>query len=211
MCFRQKTTLCLKVKKGRKFYVVKTKHLVDEAKILLILNKIKLHNIIIPRLYEHSRRYLVQDYIAGPIPNPEVVIKKLSFIRKILNQLHKILNLDKKLFPYTKDCYDNQNKKPISSNIWLTKRVKRWFSKKQSLKEYRFDKNSTELAIQYFNKVKTKTKINFGAFSEQHFRLFKNKIGIFDFGRHIRFAPEEYDWAYLWWGYFLDFAQNQFD
>lgn len=198
-----------KIRKNNKFYVLKTDHFEDEAAILKILNqKIDMDsffnkNIIIPKLYEHSRKYLVEDFLDGKKIKIDNFNIYLNFIYGKIIILHQFLNNIEKLSAFTKDEQDLKKKKNISSSIWLKTRIKRWFSKKQSRPDYIFPKNLISPAIKYCLKIKNKCLINFGCFSAKHFRIYPKKLGIFDFGQHLRYAPVNYDWAYLWWGFFI--------
>ena len=199
----QKRPYVLKAKKYNNFYIIKTNHFDDEAKILKILNQTQIDNVIIPKLYEFSNKYIVEDYLTGKVPTINDVCKNMKLIRVSIDSFQKALNKINALGAYTKDSQDKNTKLYEASGAWLGARLKYWFADQGSEKKYRFNNESIKKSIEYFNKFNTKTIINFGAFSRQHFRIYKGKIGIFDFGRHIRYAPTEYDWAYLWWGYFL--------
>ncbi len=198
----------LKAKKENKFFVIKTDHHDNEVQILKILNQINIKDILIPKIYESSRLFLVEDYLPGLSPSINNLLKNIKVIRCSIESLHKELNTIDSFKQYTKDSHNKFSKLEESSEIWLNTRLKYWFSDDQSHKKYRFDNEQTNRSFEYFKKIDTKTIINFGAFSQQHFRIYKDKIGIFDLGGHIRFAPSEYDWAYLWWGYFIDKADK---
>lgn len=202
----KKRPYVLKAIKGNNFYVIKTSHFEDEAQILKILDNIKMKKIITPKLYEFSNKYLVEDYLPSKPPSIDEFKRQISLVRKAFNKLHRVLNQASKLKQYTKDSQDKNFKLYEASADWLVARLKQWFSNNKSETKYRFGKQETNQSIKFFNKIQSQTIINFGAFSEQHFRIYKDKVGVFDFGKHIRFAPAEYDWAYAWWGYFLNEA-----
>jgi hypothetical protein len=200
--------LLCKDKDGKKI-VLKTSHFQDEAKILKIL-KTKDNELIVPEVYYSGKKYIIEDYIPGKKlkifnKNGQIIIKG-KLLLKNLEILHSLLDINKdKLSKFTKSWRDKYQETPENSGIWLIKRINRWFSNEQSSQNWRFE---AELPIikKLCQKTKAKTVINFGAFSPSHARLIGNKLGIFDFGQHVRWAPEPYDLAYLWWGYLMDFA-----
>jgi signal recognition particle subunit SEC65 len=201
----KKRPYVLKVKKNNKYYILKTRHFADEINILKILNKQNITSTKIPKLYKYSKNYIIEDYLPGKSPSINKFKSEIVLVRKSISSLHKSLNKKNILYKYAKTGKNNHTS-DLSSSKWLVARLKYWFSNKQSSKIHRFNILQTRKSIQYLKAIKTKTIINFGAFSKQHLRIYKNTVGVFDFGGHIRFAPAEYDWAYLWWSYFLDEA-----
>ncbi len=192
-------------RRGRKYFILKLDHFNDEVEILTILANIKNKGFIIPQLYKHNFDYLLEDYIPGkPISvfsKNAKINKKGLVILKGLKNIHKSLNSNKKLQNYTKGWDDTLNSKPFDDAEWLVKRINRWILCKDVLTEYKL---SLKINQELFHQIKGKNNIQFGAFSASHIRIYKNKLAIFDFGRHIRWAPVDYDLAYLWWSYLAD-------
>ena len=204
----------LLAKKKNRQFVIKTDHFEDEAAILKILNQddyFSKHHIIIPNLYEYSDQFLVQDFIKGRMininsrnfsHNLQMISNKLEFIHSGLNRKKKIGNL-------SKGWNDQFAKMPFQNSVWLKKRITRWFEDKQSKPKYRFTNVQNSQVMKLILKIKDQNMINFGAFSPAHIRIQNEKIGLFDFGHHIRWAPKQYDLAYLWWGLLFEIEHKR--
>ena len=202
----------LLTKKDNKNYVIKTSHLEDEAEILKILNSnefFKNRGILIPKLYQHGQHgktYIVEDYIGGR----EIDIKEDDFkksLRMVIERLSGIengFNRIPRISEFTKGWNDQYSKKGFKNSLWLKKRISRWFSDEMSSRKNRFMDTETNEVYGLLRKIPGGNIITFGAFSPAHLRIDQNKLGIFDFGKHLRWAPKHYDRAYLWWGLLYD-------
>jgi len=199
----------LLAKKDNKYYVIKTSHLEDEAEILKILgsdNFFTNKHIIIPKIYQHDKAYIVEDYIGGR----EIDIKDYDFDNLIKIVVERLLSIEtsfnrfSNIKKFTKGWNDQYSQKGFKNSEWLRRRINRWFSDDMSNKVYRFTEKETGEINNLFGKIKGKNIVTFGAFSPAHIRISRHKLGIFDFGRHIRWAPKHYDRAYLWWGLLYD-------
>lgn len=199
----------LLAEKNGKNYVIKTEHLDDEADLLEIFNHdafFRRNNIIIPKLYEHSKYYVIQDFISGKIIN--VSSKEFNAdLRLLLDKLELLVEgfkRHKNLSEYTKGWNDQYLNRALSNSEWLKNRIKQWFSSEHSKPKYRFTSEQIVEVRKLLEQIKGKTTINYGAFSSAHIRINKNSLGIFDFGKHLRWAPKHYDRAYLWWSLLFD-------
>lgn len=204
----------LLIEKNKQKFVIKTDHFEDEAEILKILNSddyFAENDIIVPGLYEFGKKYLIQSFIKGE----EIDIQSQDFAQNLqvildkLNLVHTGLTRRKEIFGLAKGWDDQYSKTPFQNSFWFKKRINRWFSDEQSKPKYRFNASQITKVIDLFSQIKGRTVINFGAFSPAHIRIQNNKIGLFDFGRHIRWAPKHYDRAYLWWGLLFEKENRQ--
>lgn len=207
----------LLAKKDNKYYVIKTSHLEDEAEILKILNSngfFKNQGIVIPKLYQHGQHgktYIVEDYIKGR----EIDIKDDNFEHSLGIVIEKLsaveggFNRSPRISEFTKGWDDQYSKKGFKNSVWLKKRITRWFSDEMSSRKNRFMDIEANEVYDLLDKIQGKNIITFGAFSPAHIRINKERIGIFDFGKHLRWAPKYYDRAYLWWGLLYDRDLNE--
>jgi len=197
----------LKIAKNNKFYILKTDHIDHESEILAILQKYSFSDspIIIPRIYESGENYLVKDFLEGEKLELDTFFTHIDAIEGSIALLHQIFQSDQTFWKFTKDCFDNYtDKKIVKSNEWLLIKINHWLSADESDQKYRVSSTLLKPIINLLENVNSDTVVNFGAFSKENLRIVNGKIGIFDFGGHLRHAPKEYDRAYLWWGYFLD-------
>lgn len=197
-----------------KTVIVKTSHLGDEASILKIIHNSSTYHlqktVLVPKTIKVSKQYLIQEDFGSDRPILSVQQRNKEKFQQVLRgvaEVHRIFQIEKKrLLPFVKRIDESQGSNHYQTKNWLQGRVSGWQTIKESKKQWLLHPKIVQKIIDSLEKLPLKPLvINFGAASAEHIRIyFQNKVGFFDFGRHLRWAPQEYDAAYLWWGLLRD-------